>query len=194
MAQLSIDRKIGTASEAATLLKAEVKDLPMDTYVTGADIVMDDFSSTTQEGVKKTEIIAVVFIIAILVMIFRSPIIPLISLLTVGWLMLYHYPSSPYLLITGIFRFLILQVFLVVILFGIGTDYNILLFTRFKEELAKTNHVLKAIQNTYRTAGKTVLLSSSSVLIGFTVLYFSKFTLYQSVSGIAIGICVLLGV
>lgn len=195
MAQLSIDRKIGTASEAAALLRAEVKNLPMDTYVTGADIVMDDFSSTTQEGVKKTEIIAVVFIIAILVMIFRSPIIPLISLLTVG--VAYAVSLSIIALLANYWNFPFsnfTQVFLVVILFGIGTDYNILLFTRFKEELAKTNHVLKAIQNTYRTAGKTVLLSSSSVLIGFTVLYFSKFTLYQSVSGIAIGICVLLGV
>ena len=193
LAQLAIDKSVGTASEVAKLLRDEVADLNMDTYVTGADIVMDDFSTTTQEGVKKTEIIAVIFIITILVIIFRSPVVPAISLITVG--VSYVISLSIVALLTKHFDFPFsnfTQVFLVVILFGIGTDYNILLFTRFKEELARTNHVLKAISNTYKTAGKTVLYSGSAVFIGFIALYFSQFSMYKATSGVAVGVFVLL--
>ncbi|MGM9945081.1 MAG: MMPL family transporter [Lysinibacillus sp.] len=193
LAQLAIDKSLGTASEVAELLRDEVDDLNMDTYVTGPDIVIDDFTTTTQEGVKKTEIIAVIFIITILVIIFRSPVVPAISLITVG--VAYVISLSTVALLTKHFDFPFsnfTQVFLVVILFGIGTDYNILLFTRFKEELARTNHVLKAISNTYKTAGKTVLFSGCAVFIGFTALYFSQFSMYKATSGVAIGVFVLL--
>lgn len=193
LAQLAIDKSLGTASEVAELLRDEVDGLNMDTYVTGPDIVIDDFTTTTQEGVKKTEIIAVIFIITILVIIFRSPVVPAISLITVG--VAYVISLSIVALLTKHFNFPFsnfTQVFLVVILFGIGTDYNILLFTRFKEELARTNHVLKAISNTYKTAGKTVLYSGCAVFIGFIALYFSQFSMYKATSGVAIGVFVML--
>ena len=84
------------------------------------------------------------------------------------------------------------QVFLVVVLFGVGTDYNILLFTRFKEELVKQGHVLKAISTTYRTAGKTVLYSGLAVLVGFLALFLAQFSMYQATAAVAIGVAVLL--
>ncbi len=193
LAQLSIDKSIGTAKEAASMLRKETSDLAMDTYVTGADIVVDDFATTTQEGVKKTEVIAVIFIITILIIIFRSPIVPVISLITVG--IAYAISLSIVALLTKYIDFPFsnfTQVFLVVILFGIGTDYNILLFTRFKEELGRTDQIARAISETYKTAGRTVLFSGTAVFIGFVALYFSQFSMYKATSGVAVGVLILL--
>ncbi|MFF5995102.1 MMPL family transporter [Lysinibacillus sp. KU-BSD001] len=193
ISQFSIDAKQGTASEVVKKLREPLQDVSIETYVTGADIVNDDFATMTQEGIKKTEVIAVIFIISILVIIFRSPVVPIISLLTVG--ISYIVSLSLVTLLVEHFNFpfsTFTQVFLVVILFGVGTDYNILLFTRFKEELARTGHVLKAISETYKTAGKTVIYSGIAVLIGFIALYFSQFQMYKATSGVAIGVFVLL--
>lgn len=191
--QLSIKKELESATEVADKLNAKLKDLPMKTYITGSDVVMDDFAQTSQEGVQKTEIVAIIFIIIILIIVFRSPVVPFVSLLSVGVSYIvslsiiaqlvdaYNFPFSNF-----------TQVFLVVILFGIGTDYNILLFTRFREELVAKGHVLHAIKETYRTAGRTVLYSGIAVLFGLVALFFAEFSFYRATGGVAIGVLVLL--
>ena len=54
------------------------------TYLTGSDLVAGDFLTSSQEGVKKTEVISIIFILVVLIIVFRSPVVPIISLLTVG--------------------------------------------------------------------------------------------------------------
>lgn len=193
LTQISVDKEQGTISEVVTELNKVIDVEGIDTYLTGNDVIMEDFAQSTQEGVKKTEIIAIVFIIVVLILVFRSPVVPVISLLSVG---------VSYLVSLGIIAHLVdqfnypfsnfTQVFLVVILFGIGTDYNILLFTRFKEELAKQEDVLLAVKETYKTAGKTVLYSGLAVFIGFMALLLAQFKLYQASSAVAIGVAILI--
>ena len=165
----------------------------IDTYITGADVLNDEFNRTTEEGIKKTEIIAAVFIFFVLIVVFRSPIVPVLSLSTVGISLVvslniimnladhFDFPISNF-----------TQVFLVVVLFGIGTDYNILLYDHFKEELSKDQDLAVATNIARKKAGKTILYSGVSVLIGFAVLAFAKFSFYQSAVGVAIGVAVLL--
>jgi RND superfamily putative drug exporter len=81
---------------------------------------------------------------------------------------------------------------LVLILFGIGTDYNILLFNRFKEEMSHTPSIDDAIVNTYKTAGKTIAFSILTVFVAFLSLTLAKFGLYQSANCVAIAVIVLL--
>ncbi|MDI5790665.1 MMPL family transporter [Bacillus licheniformis] len=52
---------------------------------------------------------------------------------------------------------------MVAIMFGIGTDYCILLLSRFKEEIARGKDKIEAILTTYKTAGRTVLFSGIAV-------------------------------
>lgn len=193
LTQISVDENKGTVEEVAESLREHTKVSTVDSYYTGTDIVLDDFAKSSQEGIKKTEIIAIVFILAVLVLVFRSPVVPIISLLTVG---------VSYIVSLGIVTQLVehfdfpfsnfTQVFLIVVLFGVGTDYNILLYTRFKEELGKGGHILKAITESYRTAGRTVIYSGLAVFIGFVALYLAEFKLYQATSAVAIGVAVLL--
>ncbi|RKQ17049.1 MMPL family transporter [Lysinibacillus endophyticus] len=193
LTQISVDHNQGTVEEVAQSLREKTKVASVDSYYTGTDIVLDDFAKSSQEGIKKTEVIAIIFILLVLVLVFRSPIVPLISLITVG---------VSYIVSLGIVTHLVdkfdfpfsnfTQIFLIVILFGIGTDYNILLYNRFKEELGKGGHILKAITETYRTAGRTVIYSGIAVFIGFMALYLAEFKLYQATSAVAIGVAVLL--
>jgi len=165
------------------------------TYVTGADVLNQDFSDATQAGVQKTEIIAAIFIFLVLWLVFRSPVTPLFSLLTVGVSVItsisvvanlvdrFNFPFSNF-----------TEVFIVIVLFGIGTDYNILLYNEFRERLASGKDKFTATKEAIKIGGRTVLYSGLSVLIGMSVLGFANFSLYKSAVGIAVGVVVLLAV
>ncbi|UQS84475.1 MMPL family transporter [Apilactobacillus apisilvae] len=192
LVQLNVtkDRSIQSVNNQ---LQDVVKTNGINTYVTGGDILNDDFRVSTEQGIQKTEVIAAIFILIVLIIVFRSPIVPLVSLLTVGVSFIvslsivmnlvkaYGFPLSNF-----------TRVFMVVVLFGIGTDYNILLYNQFKEELSRGKDKVAAAISARKVAGKTILYSGSSVLIGFAVLALAKFSIYQSAVGVAVGVAVLL--
>lgn len=193
MAIASVEKTTQTIPQIRAQFEQQMKIDGIQTYLTGDGYIEEDYAQNSIDGVKKTELFTVIFIVLVLILVFRSPITPVISLLivaiaylisqgTVG--LLVEYFDFPFANTT--------QIFLILVLFGIGTDYNILLFMRFKEELGLGKPLLTAIVETYRTAGKTVLYSGLAVLIGFSMIGFSNFSIYQSAVAVAIGVLFLL--
>lgn len=180
-------------AELSEELYSAIDDAKVDHYYTSEWLINEDLMNSSQEGLKKTEGITVVFILVVLLLVFRSVVAPIIPLLTVGF---------TYLASQSIVAFLVdrldfpisnyTQIFLVAILFGIGTDYCILLLSRFKEELSYNESTSDAIVATYRNAGRTVFFSGLAVMIGFAAIGFSQFILYQSAAAVAIGVAILL--
>ncbi len=124
-------------------------------YITGASLINQDFAHSSEEGLKKTEVITVCLIIGLLLIVFRSVVTPFIPIVAVGFSylisqsilgILVYYVDFPISTFT--------QTFLVAILFGIGTDYCILLLTRFREELANGHDKKEAALIAYRTGEK----------------------------------------
>lgn len=162
-------------------------------YLTGEAIINNDVNISAQEGLKKTELITVVLIFALLLIVFRSIVTPFVPLLAVG---------ISYLLSQSFVAFFIdwfgfpvsnyTQIFLVAILFGLGTDYCILLLSRYKEELLEGHAVEDAVINTYKTAGRTIFISAAAVFIGFAAIGFADFPIFKSAVAVAVGIAVLL--
>ncbi len=169
--------------------------LPKDktVYLTGEAIINNDVNDSAQEGLKKTEVITVVLIFALLLIVFRSIVTPIVPLIAVG---------ITYLLSQSIVAFFVdwfgfpvsnyTQIFLVAILFGLGTDYCILLLSRYKEELIEGHEITEAIVNTYKTAGRTLIISSLAVFIGFAAIGFADFPIFKSAVAVAVGIAVLI--
>lgn len=192
LVQLNVSKKKSVSNINKQLTKA-VKTDGIRTYITGADILQDDFSGAIQDGIKKTEVISVIFIFIVLVLVFRSPIVPLISLLTVGVSFITAFSIVTNLVKNFNFPFSnFTQVFMVIVLFGIGTDYNILLYDRFKANLGNGMDKFEAAKNAQWNAGKTILMSGSSILIGFSALGLARFSVYKSAAGVAVGVAVLL--
>lgn len=170
----------------------KLKDVKVEHSITGEEFIKNDYLQVTFAGVDKSAAITIIFILVVLFLVFRSIATPLVSLFTVG---------ISYLCSMGIVSQLIFnmdfpvtsltRMFIILILFGIGTDYNILLFNRFKEELGRQSSVDEAIIETYRTAGKTVMYSSLTVFIAFLSLSLAEFDVYKSACAVAIGILVL---
>ncbi|MDR9792191.1 MMPL family transporter [Aeribacillus pallidus] len=193
LTSIQMERDGRTAKEMTSALYKVIDNISLEHYYTGSWIIDEDVIVSSQEGVKKTEGITVVFILIVLLIVFRSLIAPFVPLLTVG--MTYLASQSIVAFLVEMVNFPLstfTQIFLVAILFGIGTDYCILLLSRFKEELGKQESRTEAIVTTYRTAGKTVFFSGLAVMIGFAAIGLSSFKLYQSAAAVAVGVAILL--
>ncbi|HEY4552425.1 MAG TPA: MMPL family transporter [Bacillaceae bacterium] len=193
IALLDVKMEGREVSDVRGSLEEAIETPGVDTYMTGNALINEDVIISSEKGLKKTEVITVIFILVVLVLVFRSAVAPLVPLLTVG---------MTYLVSQAIVAFLVdglnfpvsnfTQTFLVAVLFGIGTDYCILLLSRYKEELSNGHGIQPAIVETYRTAGKTVIYSALAVMIGFASIGFATFKLYQSAVGVAVGVFVLM--
>lgn len=175
------------------LINSTQKPKSLEVYLTGGDLITQDFVKASEDGVKKTDVITIVFIIVVLILVFRSPVTPIVSLLTVGVSFLISLSIVGHL--ADKFNFPIntfTRTFIVVSLFGIGTDYNLLIISRFREELANGKDVDDAILTTFKTAGKTVIFSCLAVFTGFAAFAAASFNFFRAMSAIAVSVLVLL--
>lgn len=193
MVQITYDSADRNRKEILNSFETAVKDIPVEHYITGGPAIANDYMNTVNKGVEKSGAITIVFILIVLILMFRSAVTPIISLLAVG----ISYISSMGIIgiLNSAFGFPITnftQMFIIVVLFGIGTDYHILLLNRFKEELSHGLSVDDAVIKSLKTSGKTILYSGLTVFMGFVSLSFVQFPVYRSANSVAIGIAILL--
>lgn len=163
--------------------------------ITGNKYINEDQITSTKAGMKKTEIVTILFILLVLILVFRSIVTPLVTLACIIMAYLTSYNIVLQLVDKMNFPFsTTTQGFLIFILFGIGTDYSILLLSRYKEEMAKGVSTDEALHIMRNKGGKTVLISASAVFIGFSLLALSEFSIFRSATAVSIGILLLLGI
>ncbi|RAP77330.1 MMPL family transporter [Paenibacillus montanisoli] len=180
--------------EAVDTLASKVKGAPSGSKVelTGSAPIGKDFQSSSEEGLKKTELLTVILVLVILLIVFRSPVAPLIPLITIGISLVITRGLVAAATEFGMPVSSFTQSFLIAVLFGAGTDYCILLIQRFREELNRDGDKVEALVRTMRTVGKTVAFSASTVFVAFFLIGFAQFGLYQSAVGVSIGVAVTL--
>lgn len=193
MVALSVRGGDEAVKELPDKVEALLGEVTADHYLTSEGLITEDTIVSSEAGLKKSEYITVVFILLILFVVFRSFVAPFVPLLTVG--LSYLVSQSVVAFLVDRFDFPLstfTQIFMVAVLFGIGTDYCILLISRFKEELAAAEDTKSAIISTYRKAGGTVFYSGLAVFVGFLAIGLSQFMLYRSAVAVAVGIAVML--
>lgn len=192
MASFILENEGHSADDIKEKFDQALKDVKVDYYLSGEYFIQNDYLKASTAGVERSAALTVIFILLVLVIMFRSLVIPFVSLAAVGVSYLCSMGIAAQLIDKAGFPITSLtQMLLVLILFGIGTDYNILLFNRFKEELANGHSIDDAIVISYKTAGKTIIYSILTVFIAFAGLTFSDFGIYKSGNVVAIGAIVL---
>lgn len=193
MVSYKLDKKDREIDDIQKQFNSKLKDVPVEYYLSGEDFINNDYLKASQAGVEKSAALTVIFILVVLIIAFRSVVTPLISLVAVAFSYLVSMGIAAQLIDKANFPITSLtQMLLVLILFGVGTDYNILLFNRFKEELSHGHSVDDSIINTYKTAGKTIAYSILTVFIAFLALVFSESPIYKSGVVVVIGVTILL--
>lgn len=177
-----------------TKLRRLLQDAPEGTLVnlTGSAPLSQDFQQTSQAGLRKTELLTVVIVLMILLLVLRSPVTPIIPLLTIGISLLVSRGLIAAAASIGLPVSHFTESFLIAVLFGAGTDYCILMIQRYREELANAavHDRIMAMSRMLASIGKTLIYSASTVFIAFFLIGFAQFGLYRSAVGVAIGMLV----
>ncbi len=165
-------------------------------YVTGTPPIIDSYTGAAFESVSSTLGITIVFVVLLLLLVYRSPISPFIPLIAV---------AVAYLITRGLVGFLgkyamtissYTSELLIVILFGAGTDYCLFLISRFREELADDDNVPAAAQRTVHRVGETIASSAGTVIVGFIMMSFAEMGIFRTIGpslALAVVVMVLVG-
>jgi putative drug exporter of the RND superfamily len=142
----------------------------LDVYVTGDLGLWADFEEVFGELDAKLLIATVLLVLILLGAIYRAPLIAIIPIVVVG--LAYQIASG--------FIYLYAEAgntvnsnatsILVVLMFGVGTDYCLLLVSRYREELHRIEDKHEAMARALRRAGPAVLASGCTVIAAMLVL------------------------
>jgi putative drug exporter of the RND superfamily len=139
-------------------------------YVTGDLGFSADFDKVFKSVDTKLILITVLLVLVLLFAIYRALLIPFIPLIAVGLAytvaqgLIYLYADSGATVSSSATQIL------VVLLFGVGTDYGLLLISRYREELHATEDKHEAMARAMRRAGPAILASGSTVILAMLVL------------------------
>lgn len=136
---------------------------------------------------------AVLFIIVLLVFIFRAPLAPIITLIPPLIVVALSGPVIAEAAKHGLKVSSLAQLLLTVLIIGAGTDYGLFLIFRVREEiqagLLPKNAIVKALSR----VGETITFSAATVIAALLSLILATFQLYSNLGGpLAIGIGLML--
>ncbi|MEJ2736352.1 MAG: efflux RND transporter permease subunit [Anaerolineae bacterium] len=179
------------ASEAVDDWLAENTPAGIDVYQTGEAALNAQAEDSSFATMDTTIYITITLVIVALLAIYRSPVSPLIPLFAVTLSLIVTIGVLGFLADAGILSVIAqLNAILVVVIYGAGTDYNLFLISRFREEMADEDKI-QATTRTVSLVGETISSSAGTVFVGFMSLCFAEMGLFKSAGPmLAIGIVV----
>ncbi|GAA1436418.1 MMPL family transporter [Streptomyces thermospinosisporus] len=143
------------------------------------------------DGLDSTLLIATAAVVTVLLLItYRSPFLWLLPLLSVGFAAVLT-QSATYLLAqhTGLPVDPQSAGVLMVLVFGVGTDYALLLIARYREELHRHENRHEAMRIAVSRSGPAILASASTIAVGLACLAFADINSSRSLGLVgAIGV------
>ncbi len=162
-------------------------------YLTGQLASSVDNQQASNRTLQTTEILSVVFILALLLVVYRSLLAPLLTLLPAGLALIIAGPVIAEAHNIGVQISPISQILLTILVLGAGTDYGIFLVFRLREELRRGLEPRAALVTSLWRVGETITFSAGTVIGALLCLLLASLGFYQGLGpALAIGIAVML--
>ncbi|MDZ7634299.1 MAG: MMPL family transporter [Bacteroidales bacterium] len=171
-------------------MKNFTADFPARVTIGGYAIIMIEFAQKIINGQVSSLVFALVIVLILLTIIFRSLKGGLIGSIPLGASIIIQFGVMG---ITGV-AIDAATALLSSIMIGVGVDFTIQFLWRYKNELRKGSTRHEAISATYSTTGRSIVINGLSVMAGFSATFFSGFLsirFFGYLTLLAIGSCLL---
>ncbi len=146
---------------------------------TGDAVIGRDYMANVQTSLDRAAVATVVLLLIVLLAVYRSIWLALVPLATIGasliisrgvlaWMMLAGWELSP-----------LVELFLIAILFGTGTDFCLFLSWRYAEHLNPSNPA-GSMRVTLARSFSALVTSAGTIIIGLLLMGTTKFKLFSS--------------
>jgi RND superfamily putative drug exporter len=182
------------AKELRKIAKPLVADTGLRLQMTGSAPQQLDSQESSEKTLSIVGAATIVLIVVLLALIFRSVLICLLPLLTVGL-------ASQ--IATGLVSFAndafdlkadsSITVILIVVMYGVGTDYILFLLFRYRERLRLGDEPHEAMVSAMHRAGEAIASAGGAVIVAFMALILSSLSIFRSIGpSLAIAVAVTL--
>ncbi len=162
----------------------------LEAHVTGSAGIGSDYLRAIVDGTDRTTMVTVVLVVVILLLIYRAPLAALVPLLTIGIAFLVSRGVLGILAAAGWRISTLLDSFVVVLVFGVGTDYTIFFISRFREELSRNDRPTAAV-TTISRIGAVITASAATVVVGLGSMIVGDYGMVQT-TGPALAITIVI--
>lgn len=197
MAIDNIDAVQSIRQVVAKFREAEPFPSGLEIGMSGSAAIGGDMLESAQESIENTELATVVLVVLILLLVYRAPALVVIPLLTISVAVAVSLDAVAALTqinqIPGLEQidfkvFKTTRIFVVVILFGSGTDFCLFLIARYREELERGLSRADAVAAALGHVGEALVGSAMTTILGLGTMFFADFGKYRN-SGPAIALC-----
>jgi putative drug exporter of the RND superfamily len=162
-------------------LAALTRGTPLRAYVTGPAAIAVDAGTVFRSVDLQLLLATVGLVLVLLVLIYRSPILPLAPLLSVGVVLVAVQGLLAIAAERGAFPVGQMPANIAtVLLFGAGTDYTLFIVSRYREELRSEPDRHVAMRQTMRAVAEAIGSSAGAVLLSMLTLLLAGLGLYAS--------------
>ncbi|MGN9810955.1 MMPL family transporter [Micromonospora sp. BQ11] len=146
----------------------------LDVHLTGGNAIWGDVITLQEESLARTLVMTLLFILIVLLIIYRSPIAAIFPLISVGLALTISQGVLGFAADAGLPVSPNALVFLIIVLFGLGTDHSLLMFSRFRDNLVAGKEKREALRSAVGYGGEAIFASVCAVIVAFGGMVFAQ--------------------
>ncbi|MBJ8031906.1 MMPL family transporter [Bacillus cereus group sp. N21] len=152
--------------------KRKISDSGLHVRLSGPVGVQTDAVSIFSQADLKLLVATVLLVLALLILLYRSPLLAILPLIVVGFAYGIISPTLGFLADKGWITADAQGIsIMTVLLFGAGTDYCLFLISRYREFLLVEQNKFKALQLAIKESGGAIIMSALTVVVGLGTLF-----------------------
>ncbi len=159
---------------------------------TGDAVIGRDYMANVQTSLDRAAIATVILLLIVLLAVYRSFWLALVPLATIGVSLLIARGALAWMILAGWEVSSLVELFLIAILFGTGTDFCLFLSWRYAEHLNPSNPA-GSMRVTLARSFSALVTSAGTIIIGLLLMGTTRFKLFSSTGpSVALGLAIAL--
>ena len=190
---LSTTQQNTLVDDLRSVIRAMPHPAGLQVHTAGSTATRVDNNATSTKTGSQVEYFSIIFVIALLVAVFRSALAPLIAVVPAIVVVLVAERLTAEAALGGLSVSQIASLLLIVLVLGAGTDYALFLMFRVREEMRRGLECHEAIVRSVSRVGETITFSAGILIAALLSLATATFSLYSGLAApLAIAIALML--